>query len=102
MGIASINPATGETLRTFEALDDAAVESALARAASAFRVNRERSFSERALRMSRAVDLLEQRRNDLGRLITSEMGKPVKAAVAEVVKCAANCRYYSEHAASYL
>ena len=102
MAIASVNPATGETLRTFEALDDAAIEASLSRAASAFRVNRARSFAERASRMRRAAEILEHRQNDLGRLITMEMGKPVKAAVAEVVKCATTCRYYAEHAAEYL
>ena len=102
MAIASINPATGETLRTFAALDDAAIEASLARAASAFRVNRERSFAERATRMRRAAEILEERQNDLGRTITLEMGKPLKAAIAEVVKCAGNCRYYAEHAEGYL
>src|SRR3954463_12285843 len=102
MAIASVNPATGETLRTFEALDDAAIDAALARSASAFHVNRSRSFHERAIRMRRAAEILEERQKELGRLITTEMGKPVKAAVAEVVKCATNCRYYAEHAQSYL
>jgi succinate-semialdehyde dehydrogenase/glutarate-semialdehyde dehydrogenase len=102
MAIASINPATGETLRTFDALDDAAIETALARASSAFRVNRARSFAERATRMRRTAELLEERKNDLGRLMTTEMGKPVKAAVAEVVKCATACRFYAEHAEGYL
>ncbi|HXH93968.1 MAG TPA: NAD-dependent succinate-semialdehyde dehydrogenase [Thermoanaerobaculia bacterium] len=102
MAIASINPATGETVRTFEALDDAAIEASLARASSAFRVNRGRSFAERATRMRRTAELLEGRKNDLGRLMTTEMGKPVKAAVAEVVKCATTCRYYAEHAEGYL
>ncbi len=102
MAIASINPATGETIRTFEALDDAAIEASLARASSAFRVNRERSFAERATRMRRTAELLEQRKNDLGRLVTIEMGKPVKAAVSEVAKCATTCRFYADHAEGYL
>jgi succinate-semialdehyde dehydrogenase / glutarate-semialdehyde dehydrogenase len=102
MSIASINPATGETVRTFEALDDAAIEASLARAAKAFQVNRARSFAERAARMRRAAGILEERQDDLGRLMTMEMGKPVKASVAEVVKCATACRYYAEHAERYL
>jgi succinate-semialdehyde dehydrogenase / glutarate-semialdehyde dehydrogenase len=102
MAIASVNPATGETIRTFEALDDAAIDAALARSASAFLVNRSRGFHERATRMNRAAEILEERQKELGRLITMEMGKPVKAAVAEVVKCATACRYYAEHAQSYL
>ena len=102
MAIASVNPATGETIRTFEALDDAAIDAALARSVSAFRVNRSRSFGERASRMRRAAEILAERQKELGRLMTSEMGKPVKAAIAEAVKCATNCRYYAEHAESFL
>jgi succinate-semialdehyde dehydrogenase/glutarate-semialdehyde dehydrogenase len=102
MAIASVNPATGELVKTFEALNDAAIDAALARSANAFHVNRARGFYERATRMRRTGEILEQRQNDLGRLITMEMGKPVKAAVAEVVKCATTCRYYAEHAERYL
>ena len=102
MAIASINPATGETIRTFEALDDAAIEAALARSASALRVNRARGFHERGLRMRKTAEILETRQNELGRLITIEMGKPVKAAVAEIAKCANACRYYADHAEGYL
>jgi succinate-semialdehyde dehydrogenase/glutarate-semialdehyde dehydrogenase len=102
MVIASVNPANGLTIRVFEALQEAAIDAALARSVSAVRVNRSRGFHERASRMNRAAEILEERRQELGRLITTEMGKPVKAAVAEVLKCASNCRYYAEHAQSYL
>jgi len=100
--IATVNPATGETLRTFEPLNDAQIEEKITCAASAFDVNRARSFGERAKRMQRAAALLEERKNEYGRLLTTEMGKPVKAAIAEVQKCATVCRYYAEHAEEHL
>ncbi|HUP46727.1 MAG TPA: NAD-dependent succinate-semialdehyde dehydrogenase [Thermoanaerobaculia bacterium] len=102
MSIATVNPATGETIRTFEALTDAQIEEKLQRAADGFEVNRRRSFDERAKRMRRAADLLEERAEEYGRQITVEMGKPVKAAVSEVQKCAWVCRYYADHAAEFL
>lgn len=102
MTIASINPATGETIRIFEALTDAEVEAALARSANAARINRARGFPERARRMRKAAEILETRQDELGRLMTMEMGKPLKAAVAEALKCANACRFYAEHAGRYL
>jgi len=88
MAIASINPATGETLKSFSALNDDEIDAAIARSAHAFAVNSARSFGERAARVRRLADLLDQRSADYGRMITLEMGKPVGAAVAEVKKCA--------------
>src|SRR5437764_3518003 len=102
MAIATVNPTSGETLRTFEPLDDAGIDAALQRATAAFRVNRARSFRERSLRMGRTAELLDGRAGALGRVITTEMGKPLKASVAEVQKCALVCRYYAEHAERFL
>ncbi|HEX7420185.1 MAG TPA: NAD-dependent succinate-semialdehyde dehydrogenase [Thermoanaerobaculia bacterium] len=102
MGIASINPATGETIKTFSALSEVEIERKLQCAIEGFRVNRARSFAERAKRLARAADILERDAAKYGRLITLEMGKPVKSAVAEVQKCATACRYYAENGERHL
>lgn len=102
MAIATVNPATGETVRQFAPLSDEEIERKIRCSVDAFRVNRGRSFAERALRMKRAAQLLEERQNEYGRTITIEMGKPIKAAVAEVKKCAVVCRYYADHAEAFL
>jgi succinate-semialdehyde dehydrogenase/glutarate-semialdehyde dehydrogenase len=102
MTFRSVNPATGEELQSFDVLDDGALDSRLDRAAEAFRVLREASFSERAGKMERAAGLLEDGRKAYARLMTLEMGKPIGQAVAEVEKCAWVCRHYAEHAGDYL
>jgi succinate-semialdehyde dehydrogenase/glutarate-semialdehyde dehydrogenase len=102
MAIATINPTTGETLRTFEPLGEREIEEKLQRSVEAFRRNRRRSFAERASRMRKTAEVLERRQNEFGRLMTLEMGKPIKAAVAEAKKCALACRYYADHAQEFL
>jgi succinate-semialdehyde dehydrogenase/glutarate-semialdehyde dehydrogenase len=102
MGIASINPTTGETLKTFEALNKSQIEERLALAAETFKLYRTSSFSARAEMMSRAADFLESNKNELGKLMTLEMGKPLKAAIGEAEKCAWVCRYYAESAQHHL
>ncbi|MGH7263778.1 MAG: aldehyde dehydrogenase family protein, partial [Candidatus Rokuibacteriota bacterium] len=97
-GIASVNPATGETLRTFEVLDAAGIEASLARAHAAFRRYREVPLAERARTLRRVADILEEEQDRFARLMTLEMGKLVRAAVEEVLKCARACRFYAEHA----
>ena len=101
-GMASVNPATGETLRTFDTLTEHQVEQRLARAAQAFRAYRHTSFADRAGWMRRAADMLETKQDQYARLMTLEMGKPIGAAVDEVLKCARGCRYYAEHAEAML
>ena len=102
MAIASINPASGETVKTFQALGEAEIEQKLQRAVAAAVINRRRSFADRASRMRKAADVLDRRQKEFGRLITLEMGKPIKAAVAEITKCATVCRYYADHAEEFL
>ena len=100
--IASINPATGEILQTFEAATEAQVEAALERADAAWHAYRRTSFAERAGWLRAAAAILENEQDRLGRIMTIEMGKPIAAARAEAAKCALACRYYAEHGARLL
>ena len=67
-----------------------------------FRSYQRTSFAQRAGMMLRAAEILEADKHSLGRLMTIEMGKPLKAAVEEATKCAWACRYYAEHAEAFL
>lgn len=102
MSIASVNPATGEEIRTFEALTGEQVEERLQRAAAAFESYRHTTFAERAGWLRRAADVLDARADELARHATLEMGKTLASAKAEVGKCAKGCRYYAEHAQAQL
>ena len=102
MAIATINPATGQLVKTFEALSAAQIEQKLRLATSAFRAHRQTSFADRAAKMMRAAEILEKEKDECARLMTLEMGKPIKAAVGEALKCAAGCRYYAENAERFL
>ena len=100
--LSSVNPATGEVLARFDELSDPEVEARIARAAQTFRTWRRRPFAERAALMARAADVLEQRKEQWGRIMTLEMGKTFKSAVAEAEKCAWACRFYAESAERFL
>src|SRR4051794_22861855 len=102
MSIASQNPATGGPPRTYEELDEQELESKIALADSAFRRHAKTTFAERATLMHRAADILEDRKDSFARLMTEEMGKTLRSAVAEAEKCAFACRHYAVHAAHYL
>jgi len=102
MAIASINPATGQLLKTFEPLSDLQIDQKLQRAADAFSKYRRLSFAERARMMAKAADILDGDKDAFGRLMTTEMGKPFRAGVDEAVKCAWACRYYAENAERFL
>ena len=102
MPISSINPATGEVLRTFDALNEQQLEEKIARGAERFHEHRRTSFADRAEKMMRAAEILETEKQALARAMTLEMGKPINAAVQEAEKCAWVCRYYAENAEHHL
>ena len=102
MAIASINPATGETLREFSALTAQQIEQKLQLAADTFQTYRRTAFADRARLMTRAAEILESEKHQFGTIMTTEMGKPFKAAIGEAEKCAWVCHYYAENAERHL
>ncbi len=102
MSIVSVNPATEEVVERFAEHGDDELEAKLALAARAYREHRSGSLAQRAAGMTRAAALLEQDKGKLARVVVEEMGKPIRAAVAEIEKCALCCRHYAEHAQEYL
>jgi succinate-semialdehyde dehydrogenase / glutarate-semialdehyde dehydrogenase len=102
MAITTTNPATGEVLKKFEPLSAEQIEQKLQLAADAFRRHRTTPFAERAAKMMRIAEILEKEKDECAHLMTLEMGKPLKAAVAEAQKCATGCRYYAQNAEKFL
>src|SRR4051812_7756686 len=102
MAIATINPTTGETLKTFEPLSDEALEDKLARAAAAWQSYRRTSVEDRVGWLRAAADVLDEDTDAVAELMTTEMGKTLASAKAEVGKCAKALRYYAEHGPAFL
>jgi len=98
MAIESINPATGELLAAYDELTPAQVEAALKKARQAFSSWRQSTFAERRALLLKMSRLLTDEKKDLARLMSTEMGKPVMQAEAEIEKCATVCGHYAEHA----
>jgi len=102
MAIATINPATGEVVKKFDALTDAQVDDKITKAAAAFHGFRKTPFADRARWMTKAAEILDSEKESIGRLMTLEMGKTLSSAIAEAEKCASTCRYYAENAARFI
>ena len=102
MGIATVNPATGETLKTFTPLTSEEIEAKLALAESSFKTYRQTSMAQRSKWLNQAANLLETDAPKWGEIMTVEMGKPIKSAIAEAKKCSLVCRYYAENAEKFL
>lgn len=102
MAIATTNPATGEVIKTFDALTDAEIDTKLQTAAEAFRTLRRTTFAERAGWMRAAADILDSEQDTIGAMMTTEMGKTLASAKAESAKCAKACRFYADNAERFL
>jgi succinate-semialdehyde dehydrogenase / glutarate-semialdehyde dehydrogenase len=102
MAIATVNPATGETIRTFQPLTQAEIEEKIELAVKAFNAEKKTPFADRSQRMNKAAEILDRDKEKFAKLMTLEMGKPYKAAIAEAEKCASGCRFYAENAERFL
>jgi succinate-semialdehyde dehydrogenase/glutarate-semialdehyde dehydrogenase len=102
MAIATVNPANGETVKTYDEMSEADLERCLAASAAAAASYRLTGFDDRAEWMRRAAGILDSEQDQIAAMMTTEMGKTLVAARQEVAKCATACRYYADHAAGFL
>ncbi|MER6567785.1 NADP-dependent succinic semialdehyde dehydrogenase [Streptomyces sp. NPDC001093] len=102
MPIATVNPANGETLKTYEPMGEEELERRLQLAEATFRTYRTTTFADRARLLNKAAGLLDEDQQEAARMMTTEMGKPIKQARAEVAKCAKAMRWYAERAEGLL
>jgi succinate-semialdehyde dehydrogenase/glutarate-semialdehyde dehydrogenase len=101
-GIATINPATGETVQTFTPASNEEIDAAIARAAARFADYRGTSFAQRTRWMHATADLLESEADQVAAMMTLEMGKTLASAKAEARKCVTGFRFYADHAEALL
>jgi succinate-semialdehyde dehydrogenase / glutarate-semialdehyde dehydrogenase len=102
MPIQTINPATGQALKSYPECSDADVDKIIQLTHQAQTAWREQSFAQRAELLNKAADALEARQDEFANLIADEMGKPITAGRGEIKKCAWVCRYYAENGADFL
>jgi succinate-semialdehyde dehydrogenase/glutarate-semialdehyde dehydrogenase len=98
----SINPHTGQLIRSYQALSDTQVNDTLQAANNAFGGWKKSSFADRSQLMKAAGQTLRDRKEKLAGLMADEMGKVMRDGIAEVEKCATCCDYYAEHAEEFL
>jgi len=100
--IRSLNPTTAEVLQNFTELSNQEIELKLQQAATAFSIWKKTSFAERTKLMLKLAEILRSKKEDLGKIITLEMGKPIRESFAEIEKCATCCEYFAENAEKFL
>jgi succinate-semialdehyde dehydrogenase/glutarate-semialdehyde dehydrogenase len=102
MPIATINPATGEVLKTYDPMDEAQIDARIGSAVEGFAALADTSFKQRGEWLRAAADILDSENVAVARMMTTEMGKTLAAAKAEVAKCATACRFFADRAEGYL
>ncbi len=102
MAIATVNPATGETLQVFTSLTDSQIKNKISLAEQAFSQHRQTSFTYRQAQLLKVASILEEKAPHYAQLMTLEMGKTITSALAEVKKCASVCRYYAQEGPAFL
>jgi succinate-semialdehyde dehydrogenase / glutarate-semialdehyde dehydrogenase len=102
MGIVSVNPATGETIKIYDEMTPEEAAAAVAHAHEAWQRWRTTPFATRAKLMKKIAEILRERKDELAKLMAAEMGKPLKQGAAEAEKCAWVCEYYADNAEAHL
>lgn len=102
MPLISINPATGKVIKEYNEYSISECENLIAKANTGFANWRETSFAERANFLKNAANILRSDKERWGKLMTEEMGKPLREGIAEAEKCAWVCEYYADHGDSFL
>ena len=102
MAIESINPATGEAIRSYQEMTPQEVATILEETNREYLEWRHTSFAERAAKMKKAAQILRERKEEYARLMTDEMGKPIAQGRSEADKCAWVCDFYAENAEKFL
>ncbi|HUX92485.1 MAG TPA: NAD-dependent succinate-semialdehyde dehydrogenase [Ignavibacteriaceae bacterium] len=100
--IKSINPATDKEIKSYQVMDEIEIAKIISLSNSDFLSWKETGFSERTLKMKRAAEILRQKRDSLGKLMTLEMGKPILQSKSEIEKCAWVCDYFADNAERFL
>ncbi|MCX6150860.1 MAG: NAD-dependent succinate-semialdehyde dehydrogenase [Ignavibacteriales bacterium] len=102
MSIQSVNPSTEEIIKSFEEMPADIVKAEIEKSHQAFLQWKETDLTFRKELMLKAANLLREGKQQYGRILTLEMGKPIKQAYAEIEKCAWVCEYYAENAENIL
>ena len=102
MNLISINPANNKKINSYEEISKDSINQIIDSSFNTFLEWRNKSFSYRAKKMRHLAELLKQKKELLGLLMTKEMGKPIKQSIAEAEKCAWVCEYYADNAEKFL